>query len=369
MASNLVSEIVEVLSPTITSRIASALGLNQTSTEKAVVAAVPALLASLISYVSKPQGATKLNEVVQKQEPGMLSSLANVIGEPGQKAFIDQGASVLTSLLGGKTVSALTDALGEYAGVTGSGSKSLLGLLGPVVLGVLGREQRDRGLDASGLANLLTSQKNNVSAALPSSFSKYLSQAGIPDDVIASRARVASQPPTRTPPSILPWLLGALVVLALGALAWHLLHGRHHKQVAETASPKIEEKVSPPAEAPYAGLFSRLKGVKAGDVDVGDVATAAVNDLYSSIQGIKDDATAQSSMPGLTKASSEFDQLTGVLNQLSPEDRKTLADLVTSIRPNLDQLLDKALAIPGVQAIIKPTVDAIRAELDTLTKV
>ena len=52
------------------------------------------------------------------------------------KALIDQGASVLTSLLGGKTVSALTDAVGEYAGVTGSGSKSLLGLLGPVVLGV-----------------------------------------------------------------------------------------------------------------------------------------------------------------------------------------------------------------------------------------
>ena len=49
MATNLVSEIVEVLSPTITSRIASALGLNQTSTQKAVVAAVPALLASLIS--------------------------------------------------------------------------------------------------------------------------------------------------------------------------------------------------------------------------------------------------------------------------------------------------------------------------------
>jgi hypothetical protein len=36
---------------------------------------------------------------------------------------------------------------------------------------------------------------------------------------------------------------------------------------------------------------------------------------------------------------------------------------------NLDQLLDKALAVPGVAAIIKPTVDAIRAKLDTLTKV
>jgi len=101
---------------------------------------------------------------------------------------------------------------------------------------------------------------------------------------------------------------------------------------------------------------------------VGDLATAAVNDLYTSLQGVKDEATAQSAMPGLTKASSEFDQLTGVLNQLSPENRKTLTDLFASIKPNLDQLLDKALAIPGVGSIIKPTVDAIRAKLDALTK-
>ena len=61
--------------------------------------------------------------------------------------------------------------------------------------------------------------------------------------------------------------------------------------------------------------------------------------------------------------------MTSVLNQLSPENRKMLADLFASIRPNLDQLLDKALAIPGVGQIIKPTVDAIREKLDTLTKI
>jgi hypothetical protein len=368
MATDLVSEIVEVVSPTISSRIASALGLDPAATQKAIVVAAPVLISALISYVSKAQGANKLNEVVRKQEPGMLSSLASVIGEPGQKALIDQGASVLTSLLGGKTFSGLSEAVGQYAGIGQVGSKSLLGLLGPVVLGVLGKEQRARGLDASGLANLLVSQKNNVSAALPSGFSKYLSEAGIPDDVIASRPTVASRPPISTPPSIWPWLLGALVLLALGALAWHLLQGRH-KQVAETGSPKIEEKVSPSGEAPYAGLFAKLKGVKVGDVDLGEVAASAVNDLYTSLQGIKDEATAQSAMTGLTKASSEFDQLTGVLNQLSPENRKTLAELFASIRPNLNQLLDKALAVPGVEAIIKPTVDSIRAKLDTLTNV
>ena len=366
MATNLVSEVAEVLSPTIVSRIASAFGLNQTSTQKAIVAAVPALLAALISYVSKPQSATKLAEVVNKQEPGVLSSLASVIGEPGQKALIDQGASVLTSLFGGKTVSALTDAVGQYAGVTGSSSKSLLGLLGPVVLGVLGKEARDRGLDASGLANLLTSQKNNVSAALPAGFSKYLSEAGVLDDC-GLRTRTVSRTPASTPPSIWPWLLGALVVLALGSLAWHFLAGRH-KQVAETENPKIEEQATSPSEAPYVGLLTKLKGIKAGDVDVGDLATSAVNDLYTSLVGIKDETTAQGSLSGLSKASSEFDQLDGLLNQLSPENRKALTDVFASIKPNLDSLLDKALAIPGVGAVIKPTVDAIRSKLDTLTK-
>jgi hypothetical protein len=82
--------------------------------------------------------------------------------------------------------------------------------------------------------------------------------------------------------------------------------------------------------------------------------------------GIKDEASAQATVPTLTDLS-EFDQLTGLLSQLSPGDRKLLAETFASIRPNLDQLLDKALAIPGVATIIKPAVDAIRSKLDALT--
>ena len=364
MATNLVSEIAEVLSPSMVSRIASALGLNQTSTQKAIVAAVPALLAALISYVSKPQGAAKLTEVVRKQEPGVLASLASVIGEPGQKALIDQGGSVLTSLLGGKTLSALTGAVAQYAGTDAGGSKSLMGLLGPVVLGFLGQEQRDRGLDASGLANFLTSQKSNVTGALPSGFSKYLGDTGILDDLSASGAKYASRAPA-TPPSILPWLLGALAVLAIGALAWHFFPDAT-RHVVETTKPPVEETTTPTGEAPYAGLFTKLQGIKAGDTDVGELATSAVNHLYSSLMGIKDEASAQATLPTLTQTSSEFDQLTGLLSQLSPENRKLLAETFASIRPNLDQLLDKALAIPGVATIIKPAVDAIRSKLDAL---
>ena len=363
MATNLVSEIAEVLSPNIVSSIASALGLDRTATQKAVMAAVPTLLAALMNYATKAQGATKLAEVVRKQEPGMLSSLASVIGEPGQKALIDQGASVLTSLLGGKTLSALTGAVGQYADVGNEGSKSLLGFLGPVVLGVLGQQQRDRGLNAAGLANLLTSQKSNIADALPSGFSKYLSDTGILDD-LTSGARAAPRT-TATPPSILPWL-AVLAVIAIGWLAWHLLSGRD-QNVVETKKPPVEETTSLTGEAPYSGLFTKLKGIKVGDTDTGELAISAVDRLYSSLTGIKDEASAQANLTSLNQASSEFDQLSGLLSQLSPENRKVLAETFASIRPNLDQLLDNALAIPGIATIIKPTVDAIRSKLDALS--
>ena len=189
-----------------------------------------------------------------------------------------------------------------------------------------------------------------------SGFSKYLGEAGILDDVTTRAAKSVSRASDRST-SLWPWWLGALALLALGILAWRLL----------SAPPRdIVEAPSSQIEAPYAGLFSKLSGVKAGDVDIGQLATSAVNDLYSSLTSIKDEATAQMALPGLTKASSELDRLSGLLGQLSPETRKVLAETFASIRPNLDQLLDKALAIPGVGAIIKPAVDAIRAKLDTL---
>ena len=137
MATNLISTITQVLGSNLITRIASSLGLDKTVAEKALQAGIPSLLAALTSLVSKPGGVAALNGAIARQEPGVLSNLVSVIGGSAQKSLIDNGASTLTSLLGGTTTSALTNAIGRYAGIGDGDSKSLLGLLGPVVMGVL----------------------------------------------------------------------------------------------------------------------------------------------------------------------------------------------------------------------------------------
>lgn len=237
---NLVSTITQVLSSDIVARVAAKLGIDETQVTRAFQAGVPGLLAALASLVSKPQGASALSKIVSQQEPNALTNLASLLGGAGQKALVEGGANTLTSLLGGQTSSSLIDAVGKYAGVGTAASKNIMGLLGPVALGVLGQQQRSQGLDAAGIGDLLASQKDNIARALPSGFADYLTGTGILDGVAAKTARFepAYVAPKRSA-SDLGWLLPVLGLVALGGLAWALLRGPH-PEVAAVAPSAVE---------------------------------------------------------------------------------------------------------------------------------
>ncbi len=225
MPTNLVASLSKLLTPELLSSIASALGLDRAAVQKAATASVPALLAALASLVSKPGGPAKLRDAVTQQQPGI--SLADVVGAAGQNELIDRGLGTLSSLLGGGTVSALGTALSKYSGVSEGGSKGLLGVLAPLLMGVLGQQQRAGGLDAAGLAQLIQSQKDNIVSALPSGLADYLKGTGILDAVMSPTAkdRVAKDQTWAQPDrssSQWGWTLPVLGILAIGALAWYL---------------------------------------------------------------------------------------------------------------------------------------------------
>ena len=80
---------------------------------------------------------------------------------------------MLSGLFGGATLDTMAQSIGKFAGLDGATSKSLLGMLGPVVLGTLVQQQRSAGLDTSGLAALLGSQKDQIAAAIPSGLADH----------------------------------------------------------------------------------------------------------------------------------------------------------------------------------------------------
>ena len=329
-----------------------------------------------------------------------------MLGGSSQTDFIETSTSTLKSLLGGTTTSALTAAISKYAGIGDGGSKSLLGLLGPVVMGVLAKQQRATGLDASGLANLLSSQKDNIVSALPSGFSKYLGGTGILDSLVVSStdrgASTADVPPISSLPSYTApptsssatpsssWLIPAVAALVIGGLAWNWLSRPSSTEVAMTPSPAKIDNPLPPGpnsvvqQAPssngtstgVSGLgpmpasfdaLGNLSGIKVGDVDVGTQLASAMTGIRSALSSVQDASTAQAALTPLTSSTNDFVRLSKLLDQLPPEARKTVVNAIMATRPTLDQLFDKALAIPGVSAVIKPTVDSIRSQFDTLT--
>src|SRR6516165_1473016 len=178
MATNLVSLIMQFLTPDMIGRIASALGLDRTNTRTAIGAAVPGLLAGLCGVATQPGGAQKLVEAA-RQQTGALGGFANMIGASGQSSLIEKGSQILSSLLGGRDQTALAGAVGKYAGLGQSASGSLLGMLAPIVMGTIGQQQGTRSLDAGAVTSLLSSQKDNIAAALPAGFANLLGGTGL----------------------------------------------------------------------------------------------------------------------------------------------------------------------------------------------
>ena len=73
MATNLVSVVMQFLTPDMIAKIASVLGLDRNVAQKAIAGAIPALLASLADVASTPNGARQLTNTLTQQSDSLES--------------------------------------------------------------------------------------------------------------------------------------------------------------------------------------------------------------------------------------------------------------------------------------------------------
>jgi hypothetical protein len=378
MATNLISLAMQYLTPDVISRITSVLGLDRNSTQSAIAAAVPALFAGLSGAATKPGGAQNLVDTI-RQQPGVPDNFANIIGSGDQSSLLDQGSTLLKSVLGGQDQSALAGAVSKFAGIGQGASNSLLAMLAPVAIGAIGKQLGGRNLDVGSLTGLLASQKDQIAQALPGGFGKLLAGTGLLDSLsgATSSASAAASQATRAAgaaanqaaqfgssaarmagdagqrvagaaTSAIPtWTYWVLPLLVIGGLIWYLMANR-----TEEAS------VQPAATA--------AQSVVVGGVDIGKRLSDSVNSLRTSLLGVTDVASAKAALPRVQAVTAQVEEINGMLGRLSPDQRKVIAGMTAPANESLNQLFSKVTAIPGVAEVLKPAADRLRTRLADL---
>ena len=384
MATNLVSVVMQFLTPDMIAKIASVLGLDRTVVQKAIAGAIPALLASLADVASTPKGARQLTNTLTQQSDS-LESLRNLVGgAAGQNLVTETGTNMLSGLFGGGTLDTMAQTIGKFAGIGEGTSKSLLGMLGPVVLGALGQQQRSMGLDASGLASLLTSQKDQIAAAIPSGLADQMSAAGLIDgatESLRSGAAAASAAGGRmaeasertfsratesattaagsSATSQWPyWLVAAAVV---GGLAWFAIGRSGEDTVAQVPPP-------PTTRTATGTVGAAPTDLTVGGLNLANQVNSSVGSIRTVLPGMTDAASAQAALPKLKEATAQLNEVSTRATQLSPEGKSMLIKLVVAATPAINQMCDKVLATPGAGAIAKPAIEELRGKLDALAR-
>jgi hypothetical protein len=376
MAINLNSVVTQLLTPDVIAQIAAFLGLDRNAAQKAASAAIPAILAGLSDLVGTPAGASQLSKLLSQQQGG---SPIDLLRNSGAQGLAQTGATMLAGLFGGRTVDTMAQAIGGFAGTGDSGGKSLISVVGPLVLGALGQHQRDAGLDASGVASLLRSQKDQIMAAIPSGLADQLGAAGLIDKAEAGvrsgmttvraaesgmadasqRAAAGASRAASAAAGTAQWPYWLVALAILGGVGWYMLQPAAEKVAESQAVTKVA--------AGTVGMAPT--DLTIDGVNLASQFNSSLDTLKAALPTITNDASAQAAVPKLNDAIAKLDGITARAAKLPPDARSALAKLIIAATPAINQMCDKVLATPGAAAIAKPAIDDLRAKLEALAKV
>ena len=143
-------------------QISSKLGTDPANTRTAIAAALPMLVGALARNAQDPGKAGALANALGRHDGSVLDDVAGYLG----RGDTGDGDGILGHVLGGKKETVQTG-LGQAAGLDPAKAGTLLAMLAPLVMGALGKAQREKGLDTGGLAGMLGSEQQRATDAAP----------------------------------------------------------------------------------------------------------------------------------------------------------------------------------------------------------
>ncbi len=344
MSLNLMDAAKGLFTNELIGKASSFLGESESGVTKAVGGILPTVLSSLVSKVGSTDGANTISNLVQEQSnSGVLDNLGSFFGNEGG-GMLNKGAGLLGGLFGDK-IGGITSLLSNFAGLKGNSITSLLSMALPAVLGLIGKHSSG---GASGIASLLSGQKDNIAAAMPSGLnlsSVFGNIGGSVSDAKATATHYATETVEKSGSAmryLLPFLL-----LAAAAIGAYYMFGKGCKgepaattettEVAKDTNTVIENVISAVKES------FKVKLVNGVEID------AYKGGIESQLVAFLDDKSAMVDTADKTKNWYDFDNLNFKLGK---------ADLTDSSMVQIKNIVAILNAYPAVKMKIGGYTDA-----------
>jgi outer membrane protein OmpA-like peptidoglycan-associated protein len=236
---------------------------------------IPTVLMGLVNRGSTKEGAGSLLQMVQDDgyDSGVPSNyLSHFSAGEASERYARKGQDAL-SMMFGSQLGNITNRLAGNSGISSGSVSKLMGLVAPIVMGVLGSKVKKQGWDATSLSSYLGGQRSSLKTMMAPGLEDLFEGRGKTDeqfarDQLVQKQKVTALPERRQSYSTeeeaasygtperkkrgfgLPMALAAL--LLVGAFFW--MKNRHGPEVVTTTQQteqagRVGGKVSPPAES------------------------------------------------------------------------------------------------------------------------
>ncbi len=389
MSFNLVDLVKGQLGGPALGQLGSLLGEDSNKTEAALGAAIPGLLSGLTSSANADGGGSLFN-AVKDADDSLLDNIGGMLTGNNSSNMMNQGSNLLGSLLGNGAMGGLASAVSGLTGIGGKSSSGLLGILAPIIMGVIKRKLfggSGFSQNAGGLMSLLNGQRDNVQAAMPAGFSDQLQSSGFMDQMAnfgsgaanaagnaanaagdavsgaantvgnaAGNAADAAGNAASSGGGFLKKFLPIAILVALALLAWNFIKGK--------SAPDMDGAVSTAVE----GAKDAMPSIDVDGTDVGAEFGNIFSSATSTVEGITDVDSAKAAIPAFNDITGKVDGLSGMWDKVPEAGRGQLGGMITDNIGKLTPALDKVQEIPGVGDVLGPVTGPLLEKLMAFTK-
>ncbi len=394
MAINIVAMLKSQIGSQIAGQVGKRFGESETATKSGIEAMIPTVLGGLLKQVSAPGGAEKLDRTITDGgfDGSLLDNLSGIFTGGGSDKVAQQGGDLVSMIFGDK-IGMIAPILAKFSGLKSGSITSILAMVAPLIISFLGKQKASMGLDANGLANLLTSQKDSIGAALPPGISDAM---GLGALGIASPAATRTAAPVATRSAapvaastggggLAKILIPLLLLAGLGYWAYtYIFDGIRPTGEAGNVVIDASEFPQDPTydgdssmSAPATVMTEDPDAAAAGGMALPDMAEmpgmAEMPDMKSmfasmtgAIEKVTDAESAKAALPELESMNTKLEGVTSKLGLMPQAMKSKVVDSIKTMAPELESMLDEVMAIPGVKAVLQPIVDKVMAQIKPL---